>query len=289
MNNKDAISIYCGNINEFSRRQRIAEAQRTGSVNELIETFVKGSVRYIPSEACADFRELLPASKYEDRARLCMALSASSRFGGEMWRKSFMGEDIAAGSHGKVALVRNRYNELAFSCFSKVITRPKEVYSQSFGAACEDVYDSRSEFCILPIENSRNGRLFGFYSMLDRYELRICAVCEPESEEGSLEGSVKYALVGRAIPDRVPKNSRWCFEFSIISDSGSTLSDISAVAPIFGARLIKIDSLPVEYDSGLQKYYFTFGLPEASISAFDLFLTEEYARYTTVGLYPTVG
>ena len=273
MNNKDAISIYCENINEFSRRQRIAEAQRTGSVNELIDTFVKGSVRYIPSEACADFRELLPASKYEDRARLCMALSASSRFGG----------------HGKVALVRNRYNELAFSCFSKVITRPKEVYSQSFGAACEDVYDSRSEFCILPIENSRNGRLFGFYSMLDRYELRICAVCEPESEEGSLEGSVKYALVGRAIPDRVPKNSRWCFEFSIISDSGSTLSDISAVAPIFGARLIKIDSLPVEYDSGLQKYYFTFGLPEASISPFDLFLPEEYARYTTVGLYPTVG
>lgn len=288
MNTKDAISIYCGNIDEFSRRKRIAEAQRTGSVEELIEAFVRASSGYTASEVCADFRKILPVSTYEDRARLCMALSVSSRYGGEMWRKSFMGEDVAAGSHGKVALVRNRYNELAFSCFSKVITRPKEVFSASFAAACEDVYDNRSEFCILPIENSQSGRLFGFYSMLDRYELRICAVCEPEADDNA-EGNAKYALVGRAIPDRVPKNSRWCFEFSVISDSGSALSDISGVAYIFGARLIKIDSLPVEYDSGLQKYYFTFSLPETNISAFDLFLTEEYARYTTVGLYPTVG
>ena len=123
--------------------------------------------------------------------------------------------------------------------------------------------------------------------MLDRYELKICAVCEPDSDDNG-DGGVKYALVGRSVPDRISKSARWSFEFSVISDSGSDFSDISRVSAVFGARLMKIDSLPVEYDGGLQKYYFTFGLPEASIPAFDLFLSEEYSRYTAVGMYPTV-
>jgi hypothetical protein len=204
-----------------------------------------------------------------------------------MKRNSFSGEEISAGSHGKVAIVRNSYNEYAFSRISRVITHPKEVFVSSFTSACEEVYDGRCEFCILPVESSQSGRLFSFYSMLDRYELRICASCELESDDGS-EGSVKYALIGRALPDRIAKNSSWSFEFSVISDGGRVLSDISGVSEIFGARLIKIDSLPVEYDGRLQKYYFTFGLPETSIAAFDLFLENEYARYDAVGLYPTV-
>ncbi|MBQ8849811.1 MAG: hypothetical protein IJ011_05735 [Clostridia bacterium] len=286
MNSSETVNIHCENIGEFSRRQNIAEEQRRLSVSELVETFVSGDFGREAGDVCEEFRKKLPMSTYEDRARLCMALGASRRYGTELWRHSFFGEEIAAGSHGKVALVRNRYNESAFSCFSKVITTPKEVFSPSFSAACEDVYDSRCEFCILPVENSRNGRLFGFYSMLDRYELKICAVCEPDSE--SVEGSAKYALVGRAIPDRVPKNAHWSFEFSVISDNGKALSDISGVADIFGARLSKIDSLPVEYDSGLQKYYFTFDLPEKNIPPFHLFMSEEYTRYTLVGLYPRV-
>ena len=287
MNVKEAVNIYCGNIEEFSRRKRIAETQRLGMLTELLGVLVSSSSAETPSEVLAELKEALPTSTYEDRARLCAVLGASSRFGAQMRKISFRREEIAAGSHGKVSYVKNNYNEQAFVCFSEIITRPKEIFSSSFADACEDVYDNRSEFCILPIENSQSGRLFGFYSMLDRYELRICAVCEPDTGEG-LEGSVKYALVGRSVPDRILKNSRWQFEFSVISDSGGALSDILRVSEIFGASLVKIDSLPVEYDGGLQKYYFTFGMSEANIPALDLFLTEEYARYTAVGTYPTV-
>lgn len=287
MNSKDAINIFCENIEEFSRRRLVADTQRVGMINELLSALVTGAADVSAAEVLESLKDILPTSTCEDRARLCMVLGASSRFGAEMKRNSLLGEEIAAGSHGKVSLVRNSYNELAFSRFSRVITRPKEVFASSFTAACEDVYDNRCEFCILPVENSQSGRLFSFYSMLDRYELRICGACDLEAEDGS-EGSVKYALVGRALPDRIPKNSFWSFEFSVIFYGGRVLSDISGVAEIFGARLTKIDSLPVEYDGRLQKYYFTFSLPETSIAAFDLFLENEYARYTAVGLYPTV-
>lgn len=286
MNEQDAISIHCGNIREFSRRRRISEAQRSGSVSELLDLIVKSTAKKRSSEVCRELKEVLPDSTREDRAELCMILG-SSPFGVEMREKVFSSEDVAAGSHGKIALVRNKFNELAFSCFSRIIKRPKESFVSSFTAACEEVYDGVSEFCILPIENSQNGRLFGFYSMLDRYELRICAVCEAESGDG-LEGNVKYALVGRALPDRIPKDSKWYLELSVVSDSGAVLSEIAQVSRVFGAELIKIDSLPVEYYEGLQKYYFTFGLAESNIPAFDLYLTEEYDSYTAVGIYPTV-
>lgn len=287
MNKNDTISIYCGNIEEFSRRRRISEAQRVGMVNELLGVLVAESSAESAGEVYEEFMKVLPTSTYEDRARLCMKLYASPRYGTQMRKSCFFGENIAAGSHGKVSLVRNSYNERAFSHFSAIIRRPKDVIAPSFAAACEEVYDNRSEFCILPVENAQSGRLFGFYSMLDRYELRICAVCEPDSEDNG-DGGVKYALVGRSVPDRISKNASWSFEFSVISDSGRDFFEISRVSEIFGARLVKIDSLPVEYDGGLQKYYFTFGLPEASIPAFDLFLNEEYSRYTAVGMYPTV-
>lgn len=286
MDINEAIRIHGENIEEFSRRQAVAEKQRENSVSELLALIVGSSEFSDAEDVYESFRNTMRSCSYLDRARLSHILGSSQKYGARMWEKAFFGEEVAAGSHGKVALVRNKYNELAFSRFSKVITRPKEVFVSSFTSACEDVYDSRSEFCILPVENAQNGRLFGFYSMLDRYELKICAVCEPDIEH--VEGSVRYALVGKAVPDRIPKGAEWCFEFSVISGSGGTLSDIASVADIFSARLSKVDSLPVEYDSGLQKYYFTFDLPEDSISAFDLFLSEEYAGYTSVGLYPRV-
>ena len=282
-----AIEIYCENIEEFSRRKTISTSQRTGAVNGLLAALLDEGRERGAKEVYLALGSRLPASTAEDRARLCMALVASPYHSAELKRNSFFSDGIVAGSHGKVSLVRNSYNELAFSRMSAIVTRPKEIFVSSFISACEDVYDSRSEFCILPIENSQSGRLFNFYSMLDRYELKICSVCELEGE-GNAEGSVKYALVGRSMPDRIPKNCPWSFEFSLISDDGKVLYDILQVAEVFEATLLKIDSLPVEYDGGLQKYYFTFGLPEVNISAFNLFLTEEYARYTAVGSYPTV-
>ena len=286
MDINDAISIYCENIEEFSRRERLALIQRRGMVAELSEALVNGYPDLEAGEILRELKRRLPASEPEDRAMLCAALGVSARHSAQMKKNSFFGDEIAAGSHGKVSIVRNSYNEAAYSRVSALITRPKEILTASFTAACEDVYDGRSEFCILPIESSQSGRLFGFYSMLDRYELKICAVCELDTE--GADESVKYALVGRTHPERIPRNSRWGFEFSVISENGGVFADILKVSEIFGGRLVKVDSLPVEYDRGLQKYYFTLEIPEANIPAFDLFLTEEYTRYTVQGIYPAV-
>ncbi len=287
MNKDGAISIYLENIEEFSRRSHLSELQRDGQTAELIAEFIDRSSERDASAAYGRFLSLLPSASKRDRALLCRALSLSRQYGAELWRTSFFGaEDIPAGAHGRVAIVRNRYNEQAFTAFSAVITTPKVTYVSSFTEACEDVSVGNCEFCILPVENSQSGRLFGFYSMLDRYELKICALCRLDG--GNPSESIKYALVGRAVPDRIPKNLDWCFECSVVADSGAVIGDISGICGIFEGRLLKVDSLPVEYDENLQKYYFTFGIPEKCISGFELYLSREYARYSPIGLYPTV-
>ncbi len=282
------ISIYFENIAEFSRRSHISKLQREGQLSELIDAFIECSEDDDCHSLYKDFSDFLPAASHIDKAMLCAHLSQSQKYGIELYRQSLYEQnDIPAGAHGRVAVVRNKYNEKAYERFMSIITSPKIIYSPSFSEACDDVFDGRCEFCILPIENSQNGRLFSFYSMLDRYELRICATCRLEGETHSER--VRYALVGKASPDRIPKNLEWCFEFSIISDSGSIIGDIADICGAFDARLSGIDSLSVSYDDDLQKYYFTFKLPQRTISGFELYLSEEYSRYTPIGLYPIIN
>ncbi len=288
MKSTDIISIHLENIGEFSRRSRLSELQRSLEVSELIDTFIKGSAEDDCHSVFKGFTGALPCATPTDKAMLCRALAASPKHTGELRQRGFfVRESIPAGSHGRVSIVRNKYNETAYSVFSEMISNPKTVYASSFTEACEDVFDGRCEFCILPVENSQSGRLFGFYSMLDRYELKICALCELDGSTPT--ESIKYALIGRSLPDRIPKKLGWRFECAVISGTGALLGDISRIGEIFEARLIKTDSLPVEYDEQLQKYYFTFEVSRNSIAGFDLFLSEEYAAYVPLGLYPVAA
>lgn len=193
-------------------------------------------------------------------------------------------DHVVAGAHGRIALVRNRLNEEAYRVFSQAITASKAHYLPSFSDTCEDVYDNRCEFGILPIENTTDGKLFGFYAMLDRYELKICAACRLEPDHS--EGTVRYALIGKNLPSRIPKNAEWLFECSVVTEIGKFPTDVVEITSVFDATIIKIDSLPVLYDDGLQKIYFTFRIPKQHADALHFYLTMEHARYSLLGFYP---
>lgn len=288
MKNSEAIRIHLDNVEEFSRRAQISALQRDFEISELIDIVVRSSDSGDCHRAYNCLTELLPSATLKDKAMLCLALAASPKHSEELRKRSFLTRDsIPAGAHGKISIVRNKYNEAAYGAFSETVSNPKAVYASSFTEACEDVFDGRCEFCILPVENSQSGRLFGFYSMLDRYELKICALCELDGADPA--ESTHYALVGRSRPNRIPKRLAWRFECAVIWDSGTILGDISSFCQAFEARLKKADSLSVEYNEQLKKYYFTFEVSEKGLVGFDLLLSEEYATYVPLGLYPVVA
>lgn len=194
-----------------------------------------------------------------------------------------MRDSAVAGSHGKIAFVRNRYNDLAFESFSYVVSNAKVSYARTFSEACEDVANGRSEYALLPISNSNDGRLFNFYSLIDRYGLRICAVNEIEPSDS--DSSVGYALVGRTLPKIIKNTESCCLEFSLTRENERRLGEFLLAASEIGANPKRIDTLPVEYDDKMARYYFTFELPCSQAYAFALFVMLQYPSYTPIGFY----
>lgn len=284
---EEAKNIHIDNISEFSSRIDLAEDQRALEVSELSELIINQLGQQHPKQSYVNFLACFPNSRPKDRAMFLLRLTSGKKTDLSSWeRGDTKGAVTPPGSHGKIAAVKNQYSENAFPLLSKAVIRPKVIFAQTFPEACEAVTDNKCQFCILPTETSEGGRLFGFYSMLDRYELKIYATCYVDTEDGS--GSVKYALVGRSAPDRSSRAAERTLECSIITEDGRFPSDIPDVLDIFGARLLRIDSLPTEYDESQNRYYLSFRLSEKNAILLDIYLSSGYPNYTQIGLYPTI-
>ena len=281
---QEELDILRANIRVFREREDLSERQRMLGLSQLIDRLLETEPAADPEWIYRRFLQVMPDAASADRALLCHRLAAHPTHGASLSESSVLGseESPAPGAHGRISLVRNRYNEEALERFSFAVLGAKPSYCPSFSDACEEVYNNRSEFCILPMENTESGRLFGFYSMLDRYELRICGVCDLEAEPGS----IRYALIGKTLPKRLPKSVSWNLECSIATEVGAFPTEALQTASVFGALPLKIDSLPVLYDDGLQRFYFTFSVSRGDALAFDLYLSMEHTRYTPIGLYP---
>lgn len=282
----DAVKIHCENLREFSARAELSEAQKKNSVRQLAKLYKESRGGEDLISVYRGFKALSPDISLSELAEFCMVLTneLSKKDRKISQRERNNNANVAAGAHGKVSVVRNEYNERAFSEFSKIITHAKAVYTTSFDSAFEAVTDGKCEYCISPVESSKSGRLFGFYSLLDRSELKICAACTLDSENES----IRYALIGNSFPDRAKFTDVTDLEFSVISDEGSFPSDIPRALPIFGAEIIKLDSLPLEYNNIRQKYFFTLRLPAENLRALHLYLSAEHEQYSPIGAYPTV-
>ena len=239
-----------------------------------------------PEEAFRRFLALVPFADAAARVRFCMALCRQRQKDPSLSTAVLFGlnEQPSAGAHGKISYVKNRYNERAFARFSEIVPNAKPEYASDFSEACESVYDGRCRFCILPIENDMDGRLFRFYAMADRYELKLCAVTELENEDGS--GSVRYALAGRSAVRSVPRDRLCVAEFSLSREDGSRLSELLMAATVLGATPHTWNFLPLEYDDGLYRQYISFRLRHENATALALYLSLDYPNYSPIGFYP---
>ena len=203
-------------------------------------------------------------------------------------------------ARGRIAYMKNNFTESAFLCFSKVIANPRSAYFQSFDAVCEEVYSGGCEFCILPIESSSEGRLNSFYSMIDRFELKISAVCVVDQHDG--QKFTKFALLKKSLSDSLLKHgstSEHILEFKISSDIGESVSlsssekspicDIITAAEASGMRLLRIDSMPLPYSDEMMAYYVSLSIDRSRLIPFLLYLTLEYPQYDPLGLYFTAN
>ena len=180
-------------------------------------------------------------------------------------------EDIRSiGTKAKIAYwASNRYSRLAYNRFSSLSEAAEHIAAESFSDVCELVSDGDSDFGILPIENSTDGRLVGFYRMLDKYDLKICAVCNIEDDTG--EHFTRFALISRTLCRFDNTRSR-SIELSATSSNATQILEIIAIAEHWGMPVKRLSSVPLYYRGNACIDTVTLALSDKTAASFFIYL-----------------
>ena len=233
-----------------------------------------------------------------EKLQICKLLFIDSKISKKLVQtllRSAEGEqpnDHFESSHGCIAYMKNNYTESAFLRFSKVIHNAKSINFHSFEAVCEEVYSGKCEFCILPLESSTEGRLNTFYSMIDRFELKINATCVIYHNDN--QKFTKFALLKKSIAEFNKNKSSQkgqVFEFKIPAkiDALSPIGDILRCAEICNMKLIRIDSIPLPYNDEMLSYYASFNIDDSDFIVFLAYIMLEFPQCDPLGVYFTMN
>lgn len=155
---------------------------------------------------------------------------------------------------------------------------------RSFADACDAVVGGDCAYCILPLENSRDGFLSTTLRMMTENDLFVTRVCEITDESGVV---TRFALL--------------CRESDALPDGGGTpqvalrmpLGDADALPGLFtamaalGVTLVRTASQPLSYTDGYAQLC-TFGGTKEALFAFLFLLAATRQNCILLGVYETV-
>lgn len=216
-----------------------------------------------------------------DRAKYAQTISRKSG-------KSFFVSENETALGNEIVYLKNSLADSAFSIFSKIITDVRARYSDSFSGACEEVYYGRAAYCVLPTENTDDGRLSGFVNLIRKYELKTVLTCNVANVSGNM---TKFALLKREleiIDCPTDLNGGHFVEICFIPDGNEKLSSVLTTAQLFGFSLNKIDSLPTSYSDSEYRYNAVF-TGDGDINGFACWLSLEVPGFEISGIYTQVN
>ncbi len=189
-------------------------------------------------------------------------------------------------SPGRIAYLQNSYNDTAFGHFSSVLRDAKASYYDSVNDICESVLSGNCQFCILPVETEKDGKLLSFYKTILKNELKINAEFDLYSSNG--EGYTRYALLGRAPtlpPSRViGKESNRSLEILYSDTDNISLAELMRVAELFGMKVRCVDTLALT-DGAKNSFCMEFEATDADVQGFMTYLSVDCPEHLLIGLY----
>ena len=220
------------------------------------------------------------------RILLCMELRKMIPAPQNLWQDFFFpsGEELSSFSFNRISYQKNSYTELAYQRFSKLLGEARASYAHSFPSVCEDVYNGLSEYCILPIENSAEGRLSSFIRLISQYDLKIAATCDVKIGEDKV---TRFALLRRSITKlRVSAELPQYYEFSCQLSEDPRAEDLLMAASLCGLTAESADiKMEKTSDSAL---HCVLRLEKGDLPAFLLYLAMEVPTANPIGLYPNL-
>lgn len=181
---------------------------------------------------------------------------------------------------GRVAFSESHMLSSAFEEFKKHDRALTASFVRSFSDACEDVYSGECEWCILPIENSRDGALLSVYNLIEKYELCISRICSINNEDFN----TKFALLCSGVHGIIEIQNEQNAVLRMPIGSSAAWARIYTGAALLGVELIKTVAIPLGYTDGYA-HICTFCGNGESLFAFLLFLSIIRADFTLMGTY----
>jgi hypothetical protein len=243
------------------------------------------------------YKFITRSDRFELCRFICSLLGQGEKLSAEALLDRRSAEGIADATdepiRNRVCYLRNYYADRAYNIFSTAIDEPTVMYSTDFAGVCEDVYYGRAKYCILPVENSSDGMLTGFRTLIGKYDLNMALTCDvrtQQQQQQEEDAYTRFALLRRGIGSPIKIKGSRRFEFTVTFDeNGATLCDIIDAADAFGLRLDRINSLPASYSGRSSAYDLIFTCQGEGLPEFITFLSLEAPQFTVVGIYPHIA
>ncbi|MBR0442912.1 MAG: hypothetical protein IIX15_01090 [Clostridia bacterium] len=209
-------------------------------------------------------------------------------------------EPIKPTAHGRIVYQHSIYTDEAFLHFSRVLPTAKACYSDSFTGVCEQVFDGECEYCILPLENTQDGKLVRFYGLIEKYELKIALTCKVTTSDNRHSTVFGLCRRGLAWPKLFVRDKSVLFEFMFWQENEHlSLSNLLHAAECASLSLVRADCLPRSDDEILIGAGYPFDLcfevtpsktssaspPESDLLAFLMYLSVHSPTYLSLGIY----
>lgn len=174
--------------------------------------------------------------------------------------------------------------DIAFEKFASLLPDAAALYRDNFPNVCDSVALGDADMCILPYENTEDGKLSGFYRLIENYDLKIAASCLVRSD--NREDKTRYLLLSRNLVGLSMLSGVTDFELALTDRNNGSLTRTLSAAYIIGVDIISIDTVRREGDACV--YDIRISGDSDKIDTFILYLKLERTEFSPLGLYAVI-
>lgn len=284
------------NVQQAQLSQLVAEARRVwrspGEPDQIAALYLTGDPLVVPHEVLPNEMALC-SPRFADFCRQCAGETEHTDFGvfaalsdaDGILEENEDADEPTAMSAFRTAYMQNRYTDQAWRSFAEHISGLTAEYFSSYAAVCEEVYNDRCHYCILPLYTTTDGHLISFRKLIDKYDLKICLETEVEMADESI---MRFVLLRRKVVEEGQTHVPAKVALSVVLSEDRCIGALLTACETLGAVVTAVYSIPLEYGDRSQEYCLELDMTDGDLPALSLFLEASQLRYTLVGLYDAV-
>lgn len=184
----------------------------------------------------------------------------------------------------RIVYRKARGADIAFEKFASLIPDAAALYRETFPAVCDAVALGDADMCILPYENTEDGKLGSFYRLIESYDLKIAASSLVRSDRR--EDMTRYLLLSRSLVGLSMLSGVTDFEFSITDRADGALTRTLSAAHLLGLNVRSIDTVRSEREYNV--YDIRVTSDEAALDTFILYLKLGEEDFSPLGVYAVI-